>query len=112
MKFRKKPIIVDAIRWFANGGHPEDDCFRPFEDTGKMPTTAREGRIVRYFRHPHVSGKRVCDQCKHTMHEHGWIDTLEGGHNVCPGDWVIKGIAGEYYPCKNSIFEQTYEQVE
>ena len=43
------------------------------------------------------------------MHEHGWIDTLEAGHNVCPGDWIITGVKGERYPCKPDIFEQTYE---
>jgi len=46
------------------------------------------------------------------MHNHGWIDTLEGGHIVCPGDWIITGIEGERYPCKPGIFEQTYEPVE
>jgi len=45
------------------------------------------------------------------MHEHGWIDTLEDGHNVCPGDWIITGVKGEYYPCKPDIFEETYEKV-
>jgi hypothetical protein len=42
----------------------------------------------------------------------GWIDTLEGTMKVNNGDWVIKGIQGEYYPCKPDIFEATYETVE
>lgn len=46
------------------------------------------------------------------MHNHGWIDTLEGGHIVCPGDWIITGVKGENYPCKPDIFEMTYEPVE
>ena len=46
------------------------------------------------------------------MHDHGWVDTLEGGHIVCPGDWVITGVAGEHYLCKPDIFEATYELVE
>lgn len=46
------------------------------------------------------------------MHNHGWIDTLEGGHVVCPGDWIIRGIKGENYPCKPDIFAETYELVE
>jgi hypothetical protein len=37
------------------------------------------------------------------------IATLEGSMTVSPGDWVIKGVAGEFYPCKPDIFEQTYE---
>ena len=44
--------------------------------------------------------------------KHGWIDTLEGGHIVCPGDWIITGVKGEHYPCKPDIFEMTYEPVE
>lgn len=46
------------------------------------------------------------------MHLHGWIDTLEGGHTVCPGDVIITGVAGEMYPCKPDIFAKTYEPVE
>jgi hypothetical protein len=39
------------------------------------------------------------------------IVTLEGLHHVSKNDWVIKGIANEYYPCKADIFERTYEKV-
>jgi hypothetical protein len=45
------------------------------------------------------------------MVDHGWIDTLEGGHTVCPHDWIITGVTGEKYPCKPHIFEATYEAV-
>lgn len=41
----------------------------------------------------------------------GWISTLEGGHIVTPGDWIITGVKGEHYPCKPNIFEMTYEVV-
>ena len=41
----------------------------------------------------------------------GWIDTLEGGHIVSPGDWIIRGVEGEFYPCKPDIFAKTYEAV-
>lgn len=47
-----------------------------------------------------------------TMQGRGWITTLEGGHIVTPGDWIIKGVAGEFYPCKPEIFAGTYEAVE
>ena len=40
------------------------------------------------------------------------IETLEGPMYVRNGDWVIKGVAGEFYPCKDSIFQITYERVE
>jgi len=111
MFFRKKPVVIEATQWFKNGDHPQDNCFRPFEDNGVIPHVAREGQIVRYFRHPRISGTQLCSKCGKTMHEHGWIDTLEDGHNVCPGDWIITGIKGEFYPCKPDIFEATYELV-
>ena len=41
-----------------------------------------------------------------------WIETLEGGHVVSSGDWIIVGVKGERYPCKPDIFELTYERVE
>ncbi len=109
MKYRKKPIVVEATQWFKNGDHPQDDVLRPFQDTGKVPTEPREGAVVRYFRHPGVSGKLTCDHCARGMLHHGWIDTLEGGHIVCPGDWIITGVKNEKYPCKPDIFAATYE---
>lgn len=42
----------------------------------------------------------------------GWIDTLEGGHIVTPGDWIITGVKGEHYPCKPDVFTLTYEPAE
>jgi hypothetical protein len=97
LEYRKKPIVIKAIRWYKNG-----DCVDIIPSDG-------EGRIVRYYRDPQDSGKRKCSLCKKIMHLHGWIDTLEGGHIVCPGDWIIMGIRGEYYPCKDDIFRKTYE---
>lgn len=38
-----------------------------------------------------------------------YVDTLEGWHDVSPGDWIITGVNGEKYPCKPDIFEMTYE---
>lgn len=40
------------------------------------------------------------------------IETLEGTMTASVGDWIIKGVQGEFYPCKPNIFEQTYEPVE
>lgn len=98
-KYRKKPVVIEAIRWWQNGDHPEDG------DRG-------EGQVVRYFRGPEVSGTVPCKHCLVIFHRHGWIDTLEGGHIVCPGDWIIRGVKGEFYPCKPDIFDATYEPVE
>jgi hypothetical protein len=110
MKYRKKPVVIDATQWFKNGDHPQDNCFRPFEDTGEIPVLPREGKIVRYYRTPDIDGQHQCMYCNDIMHNHGWIDTIEGGHIVCPGDWVITGVYGERYPCKPKIFEATYER--
>lgn len=38
-----------------------------------------------------------------------FVDTLEGTHEATPGDWIIKGVKGEFYPCKPDIFELTYD---
>ncbi len=100
MQYKKKPIVIEATQWFKNGDHPLDMG----GDT--------EGELVRYYRHPEVSGKSICKHCKMTMHDHGWIDTLEGDHTVCPGDFIITGIQGEHYPCKPDIFVATYNGVE
>lgn len=112
MKFRKKPVVIEAFLWKQNGDHPDDAVFRPFEDTGKTPTEPREGKVVRYYRNPTDDGLRRCEHCSVMMHDHGWINTREGGHIVCPGDWIITGVKGERYPCKPDIFAATYDPVE
>ena len=115
-KYRKKPIIVEATQWFKNGDHPEDRWPEDYRsdsgpDEGVLPERL-EGRVVRYFRRPDIQGTSLCSECGKTFHVHGWIDTLEDGHRVCPGDWIITGVKGEKCPCKPDIFEQTYEKVE
>lgn len=120
MKYRKRPVIIDATPWFKNGDHPQDYAgTKEGLEGGQVRTwTANEctangweGQIVRYFRRPDVNGASACKHCGNTMHDHGWIDTLEGGHIVCPGDFIITGVAGEHYPCKPDIFAMTYEEV-
>jgi len=110
MKYRKKPVVIDATQWFKNGDHPEDGTER-FAD-GEFKGELYEGKVVRYYRTPDLDGQNKCRRCKRLMHDHGWIDTLEVGHIVCPGDWVITGVQGEHYPCKPAIFDATYELVE
>lgn len=134
MKFRKKPVVIEATQWFKNGDHPDDGDERfpakalppnPFVSvpswadgsasdpryTGESAGGLYEGKVVRYFRHPSVDSERSCDHCGVRMHEHGWIDTKEGGHIVCPGDWIITGVQGERYPVKPEIFSATYDAV-
>jgi hypothetical protein len=117
MKFKKKPVVVEATQWFKNGDHPQDYFDQWILDGGtekritgdEMRAKGYEGQIVRYYRRPDVPGMLRCEKCGYTMHHHGWIDTLEGGFIVCPGDWIITGVKGEHYPCKPDIFEETYE---
>jgi hypothetical protein len=114
-KYRKKPVVIEATQWFKNGDHPEDSCTMidvPVlgSDNG-YEQQLTEGKVVRRFRNPNIDGDSVCKKCDFIMHWHGWVDTLEGGHIVCPGDWIITGIKGEYYPCKPDIFQSTYGKV-
>ena len=108
--YRKKPVEVQATQWFKNGDHPEEgtEVFKSGEFKGEL----LEGKVVRYYRHPKIDGYSGCKHCADIMHDHGWIDTLEGGHRVCPGDFVITGVKGEHYPCKPDIFASTYEEVQ
>jgi len=109
-KFRKKPVVVEATQWFKSGDHPNDRCEEFY--TSASGTFMGEGKVVRYYRRPDDPGVRKCDHCQRIMHDHGWIDTLEGGHVVCPGDFVITGVKGERYPCKPDIFAATYDAAE
>ena len=93
-KYRKKPIIIEAQRWFRNGDHPKDDP-----------------EVVLYESKLRYKLQRDCEHCGNKMQDHGWVKTLEGGHIVCPGDYIITGIRGEHYPCKPDIFNETYEHV-
>lgn len=110
MKFRKKPVVIEATQWFRNGDHPEDnqETFVGFDGEPFLG----EGKVVRYFRNPEDPADLDCARCLQRMHVHGWIDTFEGGHIVCPGDWIITGVKGERYPCKPDIFAATYEPAE
>lgn len=121
MKYRKKPVVIEAKQWFKNGDHPQDyakDIHGYHEEKphtwtgGEAKALGWEGQIVRYYRSPAINGQYVCKHCGRIMHVHGWIDTLEGGHIVCPGDWIITGVQGENYPCKPDIFAATYEVAE
>jgi len=107
-KYRKKPVVIEATRWFKNGDHPKDN----HAVETKHGILVREGKVVRFYRTPDMDGQTPCKHCDIIMHRHGWIDTLEGGHIVCPGDWIITGISNEMYPCKSDIFEKTYDKCE
>jgi len=113
-KFRKKSVVIEAVQWFKNGDHPLDACSMVHpepESTTQFEPFLSEGKVVRRHRLPGGSHAQ-CAHCCNMMSNHGWIDTLEGGHIVCPGDWIITGVKGEHYPCKPNIFEMTYESAD
>jgi hypothetical protein len=109
-KYRKKLIVIEAEQWFKVE-------VISFGLTDKIAPSYHLG--VGYYGHPEVDPTRKCCTCGDVMHNHGWIDTpSEGdwiiereGHVVCPGDWIIKGINGEFYPCNPDVFEKTYEPI-
>lgn len=86
MKYRKKSVVVEAEQWLKDGDNES---------------------VQSYY--GQVCTDRICRVCKRDIYEHGAIETLEGYHIVCPGDYIITGIKGEHYPCKPGIFAATYE---
>jgi len=81
MKYRKKPVVIEAVQWKAT-----KVSFDEIMAMGDVPWK------------PGPMGSKSFI-----------ITTLEGDHKVSDGDFVIKGVAGEFYPCKPDIFEKTYE---
>jgi hypothetical protein len=88
-QFRKRPIVIEAEQIRLNL------IFSPeYGYTAANPFNALVMRRPRWWKSPVPM-----------------IKTLEGWLTVSPGDWIIKGVQGEFYPCKPDIFEQTYERV-
>jgi len=83
MKFRKKPVVIDAIQWTNN----RKEIREFFGD----------------FRNWHFGSVGINNL---------FIETLEGVHEARINDWIIKGVKGEFYPCKPDIFDQTYEKAD
>lgn len=79
--------VVEGYQWFKNGDHPDDRC--GVSTTEGTVRFLGEGRVVRRFRYPDISGKSSCKCCGNTMHVHGWIDCGGDGLTVCPGDLVF-----------------------
>lgn len=111
-RYRKKPVVVDATVWNEPGDHPKVDYFRhpPVDPATGEVTAGAEGVLLGQMKHSETPPRFRRETCDRIMHDHGWIDTLEGGHTVCPGDWIITGVQGEHYPCKPDIFDATYEE--
>lgn len=89
-KFRKKPVIIEAIQW--TGSNLKD----VIDFTG-LHSSANKWTWDEYEQVVKIEGLKIF--------------TLEGKMNADINDWIIKGVKGEYYPCKPDIFEGTYEVV-
>jgi len=95
MKFRKKPVVIEAIQYTGEnlrevldftGRHPDfEKWFEGFDDYQQH--VEKNDNIFKIF-------------------------TLEGVMEATPGDWIIRGVKGEHYPCKSDIFAATYEPAE
>lgn len=87
-KFRKKPVVIEAHQWNGTTWEDRDEFVKetgwPYWHIGSISGSEKVGMI---------------------------IPTLEGDHLAEKGDWIIKGINGEFYPCKPDIFEKSYEEV-
>jgi hypothetical protein len=100
MKYRKKPIEIEAMR-FPDSGPEQHDVAKWVEENG--------GTLKLYDGMTEHGIKTSTDANWHWLG--GTIKTLEGSMEVRIGDYIIRGIEGEFYPCKPSIFEATYEAV-
>ena len=97
--YRKKPVVIDAVLLSAD-------------------TTATRGGLSANDRaHATIAGWMLGSGFRN-FRVHGdrrpfglLIETLEGEMLADPGDWIIRGVKGEFYPCKPDIFEATYEAV-
>jgi hypothetical protein len=99
VKFRKKPVVIDAMQW--DGQSINDalafmlDGHETFDHLPRAPDN------------PHVQNGVGYTPADGRLS----IPTLEGTVTASPGDWIIRGVAGEFYPCKPDIFAATYEYV-
>ena len=97
-KFRKKPVVIEAMQW--DGSDMEAFVAFAAEDDRWKVGVDDEG----YVGGPgfgHTPALGTLD-----------IPTLQGVMTASPGDWIIRGVQGEFYPCKPDIFDATYERVD
>jgi len=92
--FRKKPVVIEAIQYTGENLH------EVLEFTGKHPKWHEWFETYETYESFVKSNGNIFK-----------ITTLEGTMDATPGDWIIRGVKGEYYPCKPDIFSATYEEV-
>ena len=86
-KFRKKPVVIEAVQWTGRASYDAVSAFVTRDDDVCFVNPLDPGGYVE-------------------------IPTPEGTMKATAGDWIIRGVAGEIYPCKPDIFAATYEAVE
>ena len=91
MKYRKKPVVIEAVQWTGLN----------LEEIKSFVGDSLQYNIV----------DAAWEVGKGTPHVNMAIKTLEGNHTCTKGDYIIKGVQGEFYPCKPDIFKETYEEV-
>lgn len=96
-RYRKKPVEVEAVEWTGSN-------IKAVLEFAYSDERWKQGIESEYVGGPgigHVPGLGILD-----------IPTLEGTMTAQPGDWIIRGVKGELYPCKSDIFAATYEPVQ
>ena len=92
-RFRKKPVVIEAVQ-FTHAVRQAHHF-----DGGPLPPGVR------------LESAHIAPSDRVVLHDRFVIDTLEGLMEVSLGDWIIRGVEGELYPCKPGIFAKTYEEV-
>jgi hypothetical protein len=95
MKFRKKPIVIEAFQMTEERRNDNSE-WPAWLNLAWQKDDGGEGSLFIDVDDP--DRQKLC------------IGTLEGVHRVLWGDWIIKGVKGELYPCKDDIFRMTYEK--
>ena len=91
-KFVKKPVVIEAVQFDGSHLCAESIISWVNRSTGYTPSEGTGPPILFYYGEMRIR-------------------TLEGEMTGRKGDWIIKGVKGEFYPCKPDIFEETYEKV-
>jgi hypothetical protein len=95
-KWRKKPVVIEAVQFTGKNGHELIDFTDSYAQPGQPP-------MVHIGIEPNRDYETV---------DVFYVETLEGQMVGNVGDWLIRGVKGEFYPCKPDIFEATYDPVE
>jgi hypothetical protein len=98
--YRKKPVMIEAVQFFGLDV-AENGCHNIHFDTKEsLPKWLRDALV------DEVVFAALTDV------EHIYVKTLEGLMEAAEGDWIIRGVKGEIYPCKPDIFAMTYDPVD